>query len=182
MIREAMMKKGEEDMPMKEDMPEDEKQETPEHEAAPGDAQEDAAEGEAPDEKAGGSTPEGDPNAMKIILAAMKVLYDKATTGGVEKMLRAGVTPAKGIASTALMVMKLLSSQARGMPPQAIPPAAEAVVLLLGEMAVAMGLEVTPETTQEAQGIVKQVLTQALQGGQPQQQPGLVAGAMQGAQ
>lgn len=165
MIREAMMKKGEEDMPMKEDMPEDEMQESPEHEAAPGDANEDAAEGEPQDEK------KQDPAALKLVLAAMKILYSEGTSGAIEKMLRSGADASRGIAATTLFVIKTLADNAKGqIPPQSFMSAAESIALLVAELATAAGHDVGEDTVDQAKQLVAQALAQA-QGQQAQAAP-----------
>ena len=183
MIREKMMQDDEaHDGPESDAMQSDDAQ--PAQEAAPAD-QEGEAQGSEPQSK------NADPIALRVTQAAMKVIYSPATTKGVEKMLQSGADPMRAIAATTLYVMKVLGENApRGIPPQSLLSAADSVVILLGEYALHMGMEVTADTTAKAQQVVQGALQQALRGGPqaggqqaapqqaPQQQPGIVAGAM----
>jgi hypothetical protein len=94
----------------------------------------------------------------RVMLAASKILYEKATSDGIIKMLRSG--PAgEAIAQTALFVMKTLYDESQGkIPPQIMLRAALAVVNLLAELAVAAGMKLSGEDGARAGQLVSQSL------------------------
>jgi len=165
----------------------DAKYQVVEDEAAP-------IEGEAATEQpdAGGEEL-NDPNVLKIILAAMKVIYDKSTSDQVVNMLRTG-DPVQAVANATLFVMRALyETSNKSMPVETALTAADSIVDLMAELAQAAGVEIEAEGTEQAKANVMQTLQQKL-GGQPAQQPtqqpaqspqnqapaqpGLIAGAM----
>ena len=136
----------------------------------------------------------GDPNALKIVLAAMKVIYDKSTSDRVVNMLRAG-DPVQSVANATLFVMRALYEQSnKSMPVEAALTAAGSIVDLMAELAQAAGVEIDPAGIEQAKAAVVQTLQQKLgpqqtaqppvqppvqpPQNQPSARPGLIAGAM----
>lgn len=113
---------------------------------------------------------EGDAE-LKIILAAMKVLYAKETSDKVVAMLRAG-DPVQSLANTALFVMRALYEQSnKSMPVDAAVTAADSIVDLMAELAQAAGVEIEDAGVEQAKAVVVQTLQQKMgQQAQPQSQ------------
>lgn len=163
-------------------MPMDDAQEQPENEASAKDNKEDIAEGEDQ------ANEPADPATERVVMAAMKTIYADQMFERVMKLLSTG-QPGRALVGTTLIVMRALYEQSKGsMPPAALIEGAKAVVLLLAELALAAKIPLQPQDVQKAQGMVGQLLQNGLkpqgqmQGQMPgQPQPGLVAGAMQGA-
>jgi hypothetical protein len=82
-------------------------------------------------------TPEEQEAYEKVVLAGMKVIYDKSNTGNVVDRLKAGAdTPAKTLADTAVMIMTTLDEQSQGTIPDAvIAHACDAIMTELAEVA-----------------------------------------------
>ena len=165
----------------------DEEMEAPMEKAPPAEEAEDQVEATQ------GGDEIGDPNVLRVVLAAMKVIYDKSTSDQVVKMLRGG-DPTQALANTTLFVMRTLYEQSKkSMPVEAAVAASDTIVDLMAELAQAAGVEIEAAGIDQAKATVVQTLQQKMgqQGRtQPQQQmqmqqaqapmagPGLIAGAM----
>lgn len=110
---------------------------------------------------------------MRITLAAMKVLYEQATSEGVVRMLQQKGNPVTVLAQTSLFVMKALFDESRGtMPPELVARAAPTVVKMLAELAQAAGVAVDENEAAQAEQLVTQRLQARFQGQQaPAQEP-----------
>lgn len=112
-------------------------------------------------------TPGGDA-LVKVVLAAMKVLYEKQTSDGVVAMLRTG-DPVHAVAQTTLFVMKALYDASRGsIPKEVMLPAASVVIGLVSELANAAGVKISGAQAQSAAQLVQEKLGKRFGG---QQQP-----------
>lgn len=136
--------------------------------------------------------------ALRVVLAAMKIMYEKTTSDGVVKMLRRGA-PVEALAKTTLFILQILQTESKGsIPQQVMLEAVEPILGLLAELSVAAGAQLTPEMADQAKQFVMEQLQKAARGerprGQAPQQPmrqqsrppmqrpqqaqGLIAGAM----
>ena len=165
----------------------DEEMEAPMEKAPPAEEAEDQVEATQ------GGDEIGDPNVLRVVLAAMKVIYDKSTSDQVVKMLRGG-DPTQALANTTLFVMRAIYEQSnKSIPMEAAVAASDTIVDLMAELAQAAGVEIEAAGIDQAKATVVQTLQQKMgqQGRtQPQQQmqmqqaqapmagPGLIAGAM----
>lgn len=110
-----------------------------------------------------------DERQLRVVLAAMKVMYDPKTSDGIVKMLHIG-EPAQALAQTAVFVLRLLLNQSQGrLPPDVLLASVERVVGLLAELAQAAGIQLDPQMVAQVTQAVMQGVQQKLQGGQ---QPG----------
>lgn len=126
-------------------------------------------------EKAGGgSLPQGSEPLQRVVLAAMKLMYEEKTSGHIVRMLKGG-NPAQALAQAGLFVMKVLFDLSqKKIPPNIIIPASLHVLKLLAELALASGVKLSIPQMHQAQAIVQQRLQQRFGGGQtqpPQPQP-----------
>lgn len=133
-----------------------------------------------------GAAPAQDPKALetyrRLGLAAMKVIYDRATSAQLVEMMRAGAdNPAEAIAQAAQTVLSQMMERVQGIDPKTVYAVAPAVVAFLMELAQAAKVfEASPEILQQALQMLGQQASQApAQPEQPQQPQGLVSGAMQ---
>jgi len=119
-----------------------------------------------------GAQPENE-NRMKIVLAAMKVMYEGKTSDAIVQMLHKG-EPGAALAQTALFIMKALYDQSKGtLPPQDIAPAATHVLQLLVEVAAASGVKLNEQALAQSYQLVQQSLAKRFppQGATAQQAP-----------
>lgn len=123
-----------------------------------------AAPAKGPQQK---TQPQDEPTE-RVVLAAMKIMYEEKSSDGVVGMLRSG-EPAQALAGTALFVLKTLNGKAGGrIPPPALVSASSSIVDLLAELAQAAKVQLADEQVEQA----KTLVAQRLQGkaGQPAQQ------------
>lgn len=103
----------------------------------------------------------------RVVLAAMKILYEKQPSDSIVKMLRSG-DPAQALAQTALFVMKVLYDESKGsIPAEVIVPAAGSVVQLLAELARAAKIELSDEQVQQVAATVQQRIQERFKNGKP---------------
>ena len=95
----------------------------------------------------------------RVLVAAMKVLYDKSTSDGVVNMLRKG-EPVQALAQTSLFVMKALYDESKGtIPPPVMVPASGAVTDYLAELSQAAGVQLSEEQAAQAKQFVMERLS-----------------------
>ena len=106
-----------------------------------------------------GKTAEQPAPLDRVLVAAMKVLYDKSTSDGVVNMLRKG-EPVQALAQTSLFVMKALYDESKGtIPPQVLVPASGAVTDYLAELSQAAGVQLSEEQAAQAKQFVMERLS-----------------------
>lgn len=96
-------------------------------------------------------------NRLRIVLAAMNILYEKQTSDGVIKMLRSG-PPAQALAQTVLFVTKALYDKSQNMPTQELAPAAQQITQLAAELGKAAGVQLDDQAIAQADQLVQQSL------------------------
>lgn len=139
--------------------------------------------------------PRGDDRLQRIVQAAGRIMYVNPTADRVLDMLRKGPPP-QALAMTTLFLLQTLQQESKNrIPPELVTQAVPPILSMLAELQAAGGVEITPEAAEQAEGFVMEQLQKAGQGGQQaapaqeppaeepppetEQQPGLIAGAMQ---
>lgn len=117
----------------------------------------------------------------RIIVAAMKMLHTPQMTAQFIRMMKVVKDPATALAQATIFAMKTLYDQAKGIPPTAIMPAVQQILMMLGEIADAAKLfPVDKETLQRAFQMIVQRIQQQGQGSGPQRgamgQPAMMGG------
>ena len=131
-------------------------------------AQEESAPMGATEPARGGNEPqpqgnENDP-ALGVRLAAMKVIYDKATSEGVVKMLGNG-EPQSALAQTTLFVLKALFDESKGrIPPDVMLKNIPVIAGMLSELGEAAGLPMNEQVASQAAAMAAQRLQQRFSG------------------
>ena len=113
-----------------------------------------------------------DDAGTRVILSAMKILYDKATSDGVVQMLTKTGDPMSALVQTSMFVLRILFDQSKGkIPPDVLLAASVPVVVLLAELGTAAGVDMKA-VEEKAKQVVMQQLQQKLaqQQAQPVQQ------------
>lgn len=149
--------------------------------------------GQQPPEQQG--QPQGDDRLQRVVQAAGRIMYVNPTADRVLDMLRQGQPP-QALAMTTLFLLQTLQQESKNrIPPELIIRAVPPILSMLAELQAAGGVEITPEAAEQAEGFVMEQLQKVGQGGQAQEppaeeappeeppveeeQPGLIAGAMQ---
>lgn len=99
----------------------------------------------------------------RVVMAAMKVIYDPTSGKQILDMLRNAASPAEGLAeATYTMMQEFLQISKNTMPKQVIVPAGKEIMQLIAEMAVNAGIAEGPQVIQQAQQIImKKMMAQA---------------------
>jgi hypothetical protein len=104
----------------------------------------------APGAASGDVTPQEQQAYEKVVLAGMKVLYDKSTHAGIVNMLRSG-DPAEAIANVVTTVMAQLDKKSGGkIPETVILPAAAEILEDTAQLAGKIGIQVDERVTGQA--------------------------------
>ena len=110
-----------------------------------------------------GEKPQDD-GGTRVILAAMKIIYDKSTSDGVVQMLTKAGAPVHALVQTSMIILGALMDQAKGrIPPDVLAQASGQVVTLLAELGDAAGVKMQ-DVADQAKQAVAQLLQQKLSG------------------
>lgn len=125
---------------------------------------------------------------QRLVVAAMKLIYEKETTKNLVEMMRGEEDPVQALASAAMAVIGRLQEGAKGIPPNFVFSTTATIVTFLAEIGGAAKLfkpsaGMVKQATQAVEKQAQEGLAQdggAPQGSQAQQPPQVPAAAPQG--
>ena len=104
----------------------------------------------------------GESGGTIVVLGAMKILYDKATSDGVVKMLTQTGDPMTALVQTTMFVLRLLFDELKGkITPDMLMQDSGQVVSLLAELGTAAGVDMKA-VEEKAKQVVSRQLQQKL--------------------
>ena len=111
-------------------------------------------------------TPESD----RIVIAAKKIMAQPEVAQHLVQMMKTAADPATGIAQATIFLVKQLYEKSQGsMPPKAIVPAAQEILVDIMRLGQTAGLfKITPDLVKQAVKIAIQMFTQSVKGQEPQ--------------
>lgn len=102
------------------------------------------------------------PEVTRIVIAAKKILAQPQAAQQLVQMMKVAGDPANGVAQATIFLLKQLYEKSKGtLPPKAIVPAAQEIIVDVARLGAAAGLfKLSPELVKQAVLIAIQLFTQ----------------------